>query len=300
MNKYEIEQIKQYYSVTNDEFEEMYLLAKKITFANYIPTNNKPIAIFTGGQPGVGKSGIILKTKREFLKKNDDLIVFDLDMYRGLHKKSFEIAKRYPDLYSEITGKTAGKIMERLSEEAIKNGYNFILEGTMGKSVYTLDLLQQYKADYDIVARLLAVSRIESLLSIFERYIEMKKAMGIGRLTTIESHDNKYNNFPNIAGTLETRGIEVEVYERSEYIGNPKMTYKTSSTNSIYNSVGEALIKGRNNSNRICIKNAIQRLESIKKDLQGFEEKDKYNNQIETLSKVIEQEIEKNEEIERD
>lgn len=62
----------------------------------------------------------------------------------------------------------------------------------------------------------------------------------------------------------------------------------------------EALIKGRNNSNRICIKNAIQRLESIKKDLQGFEEKDKYNNQIETLSKVIEQEIEKNEEIERD
>lgn len=30
MNKYEIEQIKQYYSVTNDEFEEMYLLAKKL------------------------------------------------------------------------------------------------------------------------------------------------------------------------------------------------------------------------------------------------------------------------------
>lgn len=46
---------------------------------------------------------------------NKDLIVFDLDMYRGLYKKSFEIARRYPDLYSEITGKSAGKIMERLS-----------------------------------------------------------------------------------------------------------------------------------------------------------------------------------------
>ena len=168
MNKDEIEQIKRYYSITNEEFKEMYLQARKVTFANYTPTHGRPIAIFTGGQPGAGKSGIVLKTKKEFLEMNKNLIVFDLDMYRGLYKKSFEIARRYPDLYSEITGKSAGKIMERLSAEAIENGYNFILEGTMGKSVYTLDLLQKYKVDYDIVARLLAVSREESLLSIFD------------------------------------------------------------------------------------------------------------------------------------
>ena len=106
-------------------------------------------------------------------------------------------------------------------------------------------LLQKYKVDYDIVARLLAVSREESLLSIFERYIEMKKAMGIGRMTTIESHNKKYNNFLNIAGTLERRGVEVEVFERSEDIVNPNMTYKTSGKNSRYNSVVEALIRGR-------------------------------------------------------
>ena len=113
----------------------------------------------------------------------------------------------------------------------------------MGKSVYTLDLLQKYKVDYDIVARLLAVSREESLLSIFERYIEMKKAMGIGRMTIIESHNKKYNNFLNIEGTLERRGVEV--FERSEDIVNPNMTYKTSGKNGRYNSVVEALIRGR-------------------------------------------------------
>ena len=240
------------------------------------------------------------KTKKEFLEMNKDLIVFDLDMYRGLYKKSFEIARRYPDLYSEITGKSAGKIMERLSAEAIENGYNFILEGTMGKSVYTLDLLQKYKVDYDIVARLLAVSREESLLSIFERYIEMKKAMGIGRMTTIESHNKKYNNFLNIAGTLERRGVEVEVFERSEDIVNPNMTYKTSGKNSRYNSVVEALIRGRNNSSKICMNNAIQRLESIKSDLQEFGEEDKYMGQIEILTKIIEQEMEEKKEAERD
>ena len=139
MNKNEIEQIKRYYSITNEEFEEMYLQARKITFANYIPTYGRPIAIFTGGQPGAGKSGIVLKTKREFLEMNKGLIVFDLDMYRGLYKKSFEIARRYPDLYSEITGKPAGKIMERLSAEAIKNGYNFI-----GLAAISLELFLFY------------------------------------------------------------------------------------------------------------------------------------------------------------
>jgi putative protein kinase ArgK-like GTPase of G3E family len=120
MNKEEIAQIKQYYSITNEEFEEMYLQARKITFANYIPTHGRPIAIFTGGQPGAGKSSLVLKTKKEFLEMNKDLIVLDLDMFRGLHKKSLEIAMRYPDLYSEITGKSAGKILERLLAETME------------------------------------------------------------------------------------------------------------------------------------------------------------------------------------
>lgn len=290
MNNEEIEQIKQYYSVTSQDLEEMYLQAQKVTFANYISPDDNPIAIFTGGQPGAGKSSIVLKTKREFLAMKKDLIVLDLDLYRGLHKKSFEIAKKYPDLYSEITGKSAGIIMERLSKDAIEGGYNFVLEGTMEKSVYTLDLLQGYKTDYEIIAKLLAVSREESLLSIFERYIEMKKSTGIGRMTTMESHDKKYNNFPSIAKTLEARGIEVEVFERSEDIMKPQITYKTSGQRNIYSSVNEALIMGRNNSNKKCIESAIQRLELIRNDLQELGEYEKYRQQLETLIKIIEKE----------
>ena len=96
------------------------------------------------------------------------------------------------------------------------------------------------------------------------------------------------------------RGVEVEVFERSEDIVNPNMTYKTSGKNSRYNSVVEALIRGRNNSSRICMNNAIQRLESIKSDLQEFGEEDKYMGQIEILTKIIEQEMEEKKEAERD
>ena len=55
--------------------------------------------------------------------------------------------------------------------------------------------------------------------------------------------NKKYNNFLNIAGTLERRGVEV--FERSKDIVNPNMTYKTSGKNGRYNSVVEALIRGR-------------------------------------------------------
>lgn len=297
MNK---DEIKNQYKITDDEFQEMYLKAREITFSNYKPTQDRPIAIFTGGQPGAGKSGFVLKTQKEFSRVNKDLIVFDLDMYRGLYKNSLEIAKRYPDLYSEITGKAAGKIMEKLSEEAIRNGYNFILEGTMGKSVYSLDVLQRYRNDYNIVARLLAVSREESLLSIFERYIEMKKSMGIGRMTSIESHNQKYDNFIDVALTLEGKGVEVEVYERTKDIANPKRTYKTSRKDNIYISVREALICGRINSERLCMENAANRIESIKRDLQDLKEYNKFKSQIEILDFIIKNETDRKQEVERE
>ena len=301
MNKEQVEEIKQSYAITEEEFQKMYEEIKTITFENHEPNKDgNPTAIFTGGQPGAGKSSIILKTKQEFVKQNKDLIVFDLDIYRGFYKNSIEIAKKYPELYSEITGKASGRVMEMLSEEAIKKGYDFILEGTMGKSVYTLDVLKKYRDDYNIIARLMAVSKEESLLSIFERYIEMKKNMGIGRLTQIESHNKKYSNFTNVATTLETRGVEVEVHERSEDISNPKLIYKTSNKNNTYSSVLEAIIMGRSNSHKQCMLTAGKRLESIKKDLIQLSEQDKYIVEINKLTEIIEELVKKEGEEERD
>ena len=296
MNKEEIEKIKQYYAITKEDFLKMCMQAREDTFKNHFPNQGKPTAIFIGGQPGAGKSALVIKTKKEFLKTQKDIIIFDLDMYRGLYKNSIEIAKKYPNLYSEITGKVAGRILEKMSTEAIQNGYNFIIEGTMGKPVYTLDVLQKSSREYNIIVKTLAVSKEESLLSIHERYIEMKKSMGIGRMTKIENHNSKYDNFTNVVDSIECSGIEVEVYERSNGIEDPKMIYKTSSKNNIYSCANEAIIKGRQNSSRICKNNSSQRLESIKEDIKNFGEEEKYKEQIEKLTSVIEKTMENKEE----
>ena len=74
------------------------------------------------------------------------------------------------------------------------------------------------------------------------------------------------------------------------------MIYKTSSKNNIYSCANEAIIKGRQNSSRICKNNSAQRLESIKEDIKNFGEEEKYKEQIEKLTSVIEKTMENKEE----
>ena len=252
------------YKISDFELNGIISKMKSMIFDTYEKPEGIPVAIFTGGQPGAGKSALVSKSKIDLAKENKDAIIFDLDSYRGLFSRSLEIAQKYPEFFQKLTNSYSGKIMEALSNMAIDEGFNFIMEGTMGKSVYTLDVLLESGKKYNIVARLLAVSREESILSMFERYILMEEKTGFGRLTTISDHDERYDNFPNIAATLEDKGVEVEVYERTEDKQNPKLTYKTSNTDSnIYTSVVEALEQGRISSRVKCYETYEDRLEYI-------------------------------------
>lgn len=288
---YNEDEIKAMYTPTSEEFEQMYKNIKKLTLTNVKKTNGRPVAIFTGGQPAAGKTGLILKSNREY----KDLVLLDLDNYRGFYKKTAELANKYPELYQEITNKYSSEILERLSNDVIDSGYNFILEGTMGKSVYTLDVLQKKQADYDIIARVLAVSKEESLYSAFERYLEMKKSIGIGRWTTIQSHNERYDNLINVVSLLEGRGVQVEVYERSDEIENPALLYMTNNKFSKCCSVIDAILTGRKRSYEKWKKTAKQRIESINDEMECIEENEKILNEVKLLKKITMNELSKGE-----
>ena len=270
MTNNEKERIKIRYQLSEDEFEEMYEEAKRLIIGDCQPSKGIPTAIVTGGQPGAGKIGLVLKSKRDFKEKTENAVVLDSDIYRGLYKKAMEI----PELYSEITDKATGKITNRLLNELIQNGYDFIFEGTMAK-INIIDSLKASPIKYNIIARLIATSREESLLSVFERYVLMIENMGIGRFATIEAHDSRYESFTKVAKELEERGIEVEVYKRSESletIAYPILLYKTSSTKNIYLSAQEALTEGRKKSYKNCESTISERLQEINKNLKGLAE----------------------------
>lgn len=284
---YDIDAIKRQYMLNSEEFEELYNNVKRVTLLGVKKPEGRPTAIMTGGQPGSGKTtGLIVSACKEY----KDLVVLDMDHYRGFFKKSVEIAGKYPELYQEITGIYASKILEKISNDVIEQGYNFILEGTMGKSVYTIDLLQQKKTNYRIIAKILAVSREESLFSMFERYLEMKKNMGIGRLTTVDAHDIRYKNLPQIVTPLENRGIEVEVYERSTTVGNLNILYKTNSCENIpCKSVNEAIGVGRERSYQNWKQSAETRFKKIKSQMEILEDNPMILEQFHILETVMQE-----------
>lgn len=261
------------FHLSEEELNVMYEDAKSLIFNGHPSEVSNPIAILTGGQPGAGKSGIVLKSKKEFDKINKEPVILDGDTYRGLYPNSSIIAKNYPELYLDITNKATGKVMGRLIEYAIDEGYDFIREGTLN-SAEIVDQLINSPRKYKIIIRLLAVSREESLLSCFERYILMKKNMGIGRFTTIEAHDKRFFQFPKTARMQADKGIEIEVYERGQDIAEPVMIYKSSCKDNKYANFEEAINIGRNNSLKQCINNALNRLEYIERELQSLEKKD--------------------------
>lgn len=260
---------KKKYSVTEEELDGMYKSIKESIFENIRPeTKRAPIAMVMGGQPGAGKSKLVLKARNDFSEMGRDVVVLDVDAYRGFFKNAAQLAQEYPEYYSDITDVATGYVMRRILEEAtIPNGYNFIFEGTLA-SPQIIQTIRKFNPNYDIRAKLMAVSKIESTLSIFERYLETKKRIGIGRLTTIAAHDVRFDGFTKTATELEGMGVPVEVYKRASCImAYPIFLYGTDNERSLFPSVIEALNHGRTESHAQCLRTAPARLKTINEDL---------------------------------
>ena len=291
MNIEEIEKVKKEYALSEEDFENMYKEVKETVIGDLTAPEKQPMGILTGGQPGAGKSSIVIMSKIEFAKEQRNPIILDGDTYRGLYKNSIKLAKEHPELYSEITDSATGKIMGRLIEDTINGGYDFIREGTLNGATIVDQLIESEK-NYKFIIRLMAVCREESLLCVFERYIAMQKLMGMGRFTTIKAHDKRYEQFPKTAREQMNKGVETEVYERTDDRKCPKIIYKSSSTTNEYASMEEAMSAGRKRSFVKCMQTAKERLIKINADMKELKiEKPEMLQQLQTLNDIINQAI---------
>ncbi len=261
--------------LSEDELNTFYSDAKKLVFSDYKVSNKKnPIAILTGGQPGAGKSGIVIKSRKNFQKLGIQPIILDGDLYRGLYPNAKKIANQTPDRYADITDIATGNVMSMLIKDAINGGYNFIREGTLNSADIVNQLLHSQKG-YKVVIRLLATSREESILSCFERYILMKQKTGIGRFVPIKSHDRRYEQFPKTAKEQREKGVPIEVYERGCITSEPTLLYSDMCINNKFESFEEALIAGRQHSYEKCKNNISDRIEQIEQKLNEMNSNEK-------------------------
>ena len=239
-------------------FDEMYKKSFLVTFGEKIDKNMgnaNRVAVVLGGQSGAGKTSLVNLTSREAMLKNNSFYVIDDDQYRKFYPKYNDIMAECPEYSTILTAIGSGPITPKILKYASDNGLNFIFDGTM-KNTRIIETAKQWE-NYDTHFRVMATSRIESLISIFERNAYLRR-LGFGLPVGIDAHDETYNGLELTVSTVEaTYPDNIEIFMRSKSkTGMPELIY-SSKQKGIYQNAVEALKSGRNRDKQRCMQSDI-------------------------------------------
>ena len=242
--------IKDKYKLSEEEHNKIY---------------KEPIAIIVGGQPGCGKGGVIAYTKNQVEANGKCIILITTDEYKPYHPNAIEIARNYPTEYVEIVEQDAGPWTGSIMKKAIDDKHNFIFEGTL-KNDRILDRIQELKQNgFNVTVRVLAVPRLESLLTVHERYEKQMEVLTYGRLISIEHHNKAYDGIPAVVDKIEKSGLcTVEVYLRGDEIGKPVKVYSSKEKNERFPTARIALEEYRKSEGKETIKTAKTRVNKLR------------------------------------
>lgn len=200
--------------------------------------------IYLAAPTGAGKDSLVKRIMRE--NPHIDYAVLNMDMFRHYHNKIIGTSQRISDKhYATTTNPTSYEIYFLIQELILRDfpGTNVIITGTMRNLDWVKEIANRYRSDpktnYKTTLVALAVPRIQSAFSIFERYLEKVNASKEDseqavtpalRYTSLLYHDNTVDHFTKNIGTVEnelrfspqTSCFErIKVYRRAIDILNP-------------------------------------------------------------------------------
>lgn len=254
-------EIVKQYKLTNEEHENIFEKIKEIYFFNKKPVKN-PVAIIVGGQTGAGKTGLISYSQNQF--KDDNVVIINSDDIKAFHPYGAEIAKKYTELFTKITGQESDTWTSEIFEYAIENKYNLIFEVPMKNNRIVKTITKLRDNNFLVKVRGLAVSNTESMMSVYERYVQQVKIRGWGRLVVPNHHNETYIGMPNTIDEIEKSNNYdvIEIFTRGEVPNKPKCIYSTEIKNE-YISAKAAIYAGREKDKEIFKKNYNERLQNL-------------------------------------
>ena len=208
----------------------------KVIFENqivpYLFASSKPVIspkfILIGGQPGSGKTELVIYSK-SLLKNN--YISVDGDLLRRFHPDYVKLFEQYGADASKYTHPDCARWSIWAIRKAREEGYNVILENTL-RDKNILDTIKLFsEKGYDVTTKIMVVSELESALGIFQRYFDMlslsKDSKIAPRYSSKIRHDETCQNLPNTIEAIQNQGLSsLEFYRRStenvERIAIPK------------------------------------------------------------------------------
>ena len=256
-----------------EEFHNMYLKSFYITFHKAhkeIQNKKRSIAnseaVVLGGQAGAGKGGLAIVAKQEFWSQGKEIVLIDDDEYRKCYPKEKRegMLRECPEYYTKITAIGSSSITPKIMKYASDHGFNFIFDGTM-KNPRIIQTAMNWD-NYNINWKVMATSKLESLLSVFERN-DILRQQGDCRFMTVDVHNETYSGLATTLMNLESLGNmgKIQVYTRGEAPERPRLVYDSFELNQKYKTAVSALMGAREENRKICIMNGVeQRIHNLK------------------------------------
>ncbi len=251
------------------------------------------------GQTGSGKSNLTAK----ILKDNSNCIVLDSDKYKSFRPDAEILAKKYPTLYGFLTGIDSYEHRDNIYNYAVNNGYNIIIEKApdVKKGLINVDIQDAISKGYEIIISVLAVGKLNSALSIHERYEgQIEQKLLTPKLTNLERHNQSFEGLNNLVQTIQTdEKIDIKVYERAKKnYEDPILVYSKHKCD-IYNSPYEALINTQEIDNKKTIEEFDYRYKIIKMQMKKRNAEEKQYEQLEEIKKMYQDMINEKKLLER-
>lgn len=167
------------------------------------PLPSAPAAIILGGQPGSGKSGLLVAADKQ-LRQDGRTVVINGDDLRSFHPAYGRLQTEDPTNAARHTDRDSGRWVEKLINAVAAERVNMVIESTMRRpEVFRGTARGLLAKGYHVEAHALAVPEPLSWQGVHLRYERMLSQGNAARFTVREAHD------AGAAGMLNTlRAIE--------------------------------------------------------------------------------------------
>ena len=246
--KEEVKNLMKEHLLNDEEYLKTFYYVMAVTFYNKKPVENPKIAI-VAAQTGSGKSNLTAKLLRE----DPNYIFVDSDKYKHFRYDAKDIAEKNPVLYPNLTGPDGYDHAANIYKYAIDHKYNIIKETApmKNKSLIEIDQDVLKTKGYSVSLHILAVGRINSLLSVHERY-EQQIIHGLktAKLTPIVRHNESYDSLISKVNEVENSSfkdsINIYIRGKKEENFNPICIYPGNKYKTAVEAIEDARIDDNN------------------------------------------------------
>lgn len=183
----------------------------------------RPLTVFLGGQSGAGKTAAIRLLRKEYTETEDQRLVYiNPDDYRRFHPDFTKLMETNPLAMSSRTARAVSMWTIMAFEQANRDGYPIIVEGTWNTPERIIDQMRQAQ-EHERMVHMVALATPPALsrLAILERYYNDKAQGKPARWVSPAFHDRLITALPEHVNQIADSGLPDRflIVERDGTIG---------------------------------------------------------------------------------